>query len=152
MPSLRVCWIMIDVIFFQEPLHINVVKFFSYICRFFRHLLLFWIILAIASHSLPSLFLSGMAHAYLFNTSMTVSIIFIETRIWVHLVSLPQIIISPYYDAPSRKISSCRSVQFLDEPTSLGANFFFFFDRISFSWFFFMIGAWYRKQRKFFSQ
>ncbi|XP_018313871.1 uncharacterized protein [Mycetomoellerius zeteki] len=39
-------------------------------------------------------------------------------------ISLPQIVVSSDYDAPSRKISSRRSVQFLDETTSLGANFF----------------------------
>ena len=36
-------------------------------------------------------------------------------------VSLPQII---FTDTPSWKISSYRIVQFLDESTSLGANFF----------------------------
>jgi len=42
-------------------------------------------------------------------------------------VSLPQIIISSDYDASSRKISSRRSVQFLNEPMSFGANFFSLF-------------------------
>jgi len=52
----------------------------------------------------------------------------VEMRIRMHLddISLSQII-SPDYDAPSRKISSRRSVQFLDEPTFLGANFFSLF-------------------------
>jgi len=41
-------------------------------------------------------------------------------------ISLPQIVISSNYDVPSRKISSCRSMQFLDESMSLGANFSLF--------------------------
>jgi len=52
----------------------------------------------------------------------------VEARIWMHLdnISLPQIVLSSNYDAPSWKISSRRSVQFLDESTSLGANFSLF--------------------------
>jgi len=44
----------------------------------------------------------------------------VETRVWMHLndVSLPQIIISLDYDAPSRKISSRLSVQFLSRRLS----------------------------------
>ncbi|XP_018314199.1 uncharacterized protein [Mycetomoellerius zeteki] len=49
-----------------------------------------------------------------------------RVRTYLNDISLPQIVVSPDYDAPSRKISSRRSVQFLDEPTSLGANFSLF--------------------------
>ncbi|XP_018341744.1 PREDICTED: uncharacterized protein LOC108748208 [Trachymyrmex septentrionalis] len=40
----------------------------------------------------------------------------VETRVRPHLndISLPQIVVSPDYDTPSRKISSRRSVQFLN--------------------------------------
>jgi len=41
-------------------------------------------------------------------------------------ISLPQIVIFSNYDAPSRKIFSRRSMQFLDESTSLRTNFFLF--------------------------
>ncbi|XP_018337209.1 PREDICTED: uncharacterized protein LOC108745524 [Trachymyrmex septentrionalis] len=52
----------------------------------------------------------------------------VETRVRTHLndISLPQIVIPPDYDTSSRKISSRRSVQFLDEPT-FSANFFSLF-------------------------
>jgi len=52
----------------------------------------------------------------------------VETQVRAHLndISLLQIVVSPDYDAPLRKISSRRSVQFLDESTSLGVNFSFF--------------------------
>ncbi|KAL6421130.1 hypothetical protein ACFW04_013948 [Cataglyphis niger] len=41
----------------------------------------------------------------------------VETRVWTHLddVSLPQLIVSLHYDVSSRKISSRRSMQFLNE-------------------------------------
>ncbi|KAL6423121.1 hypothetical protein ACFW04_010547 [Cataglyphis niger] len=41
----------------------------------------------------------------------------VETRVRTHLdaVSLPQVIVSLHYDVSSKKISSCRSIQFLDE-------------------------------------
>ncbi|KAL6419574.1 hypothetical protein ACFW04_013725 [Cataglyphis niger] len=46
-----------------------------------------------------------------------VVVAFVETRIWTHLddVSLPQVVVTLYYDASSGKIFSRWSMQFLDE-------------------------------------
>ncbi|KAL6417157.1 hypothetical protein ACFW04_014662 [Cataglyphis niger] len=46
-----------------------------------------------------------------------VVVAFVETRVRTHLddVSLPQVIVTSHYDTSSGKISSCWSMQFLDE-------------------------------------
>jgi len=61
-------------------------------------------------------------------------IAFVEARVRVHLndISLPQIVVSSDYDAPWRKISSRRRMQFLVESTSIGVNFFLSFSQIFF--------------------
>jgi len=58
------------------------------------------------------------------NEDENVMVAFVETRVWMHLddISLPQIIVSPNYDASSRKIFSRWSVQLLDESPLFGTD------------------------------
>jgi len=54
------------------------------------------------------------------NDGENVMVTFVETRIWIS--ACPQVIVSPNYDASSRKIFSRWSVQLLDESPLFGTD------------------------------
>jgi len=125
-----ICRIVIDTMFLHEILHVCIVKFLSSVSlQIFRTSFIIsnyfcdhciYIISALSLERYgPCILVQHIDNGE--NAMVT----FVESRVRTHLdqIRLPQVIVSPNYDASSWKISPCRSVQFIHQPMLLGTFF-----------------------------